>query len=201
MSLLEVYSGRETWADYLRRQPWLPETPPPVALPAEEPELQAQALASGVAHLHADFTPLLGDAVWKLELQHAALLDVVQELRLAEFEREARAYRKRAETAYLNGWYEEALRDFLEAEKRHYPDYAVLRSIATIYLYHLHDLPRGVAAFSGAARRDDYQRRFDGRAADVSALQSLSRDEMGGRRLFGIAAIRVIAFQHSRQNH
>lgn len=162
MSLLDVYHGRETWVDYLRRQPWLPATPPPVELPAEEPELHAQALASGVAHLHADFSPLLGDAVWKLELQHAALLDVVQELRLAEFEREARAYRKRAETAYLNGWHEEALRDFLEAEKRHYPDYAVLRSIATIYLYHLHDLPQALAYFRKAAK---YARPSDVRQA------------------------------------
>jgi WD40 repeat protein/tetratricopeptide (TPR) repeat protein len=115
-------------------------------------EFNLGLLAGGVAQLGADFTPLLGDIVWKLEMQHSAVLDVLQEIRLAEFEREARAYRTRAERAYLNGWYEEALRDYLKAEKRNYPDYVVLRSIANIYLYHLVNLPKARAYFHKAAK-------------------------------------------------
>ncbi|MBS1791406.1 MAG: hypothetical protein JST85_27085 [Acidobacteria bacterium] len=115
-------------------------------------EFKLETLAGGVARLNADFTPLLGDIVWKLEMQHTALLEVLQEIRLAEFEREARAYRTRAERAYLNGWYEEALRDFLKAEKRNYPDYVVLRSIANIYLYHLINLPNALVYFRKAAK-------------------------------------------------
>jgi Tol biopolymer transport system component len=162
VSLLDVYAGREAWADYLNRQPWLPAAPTEAPLALEEPEYHAEALAGGVAQLHADFSPLLGDAVWKLELQHTALLDVLQELRLAEFEREARAYRKRAEHAYLNGWYEEALGDFLAAETHDYSDYVVLRSIATIYLYHLHNLPQALLYFRKAAK---YARPSDARQA------------------------------------
>lgn len=115
-------------------------------------ELNLATLAGGVAQLKADFTPLLGDIVWKLEMQHSGLLDVLQEIRLAEFEREARAYRTRAERAYLNGWYEEALRDFLKAEKRNYPDYVVLRSIANLYLYHSINLPKAFEYFGKAAK-------------------------------------------------
>ncbi len=115
-------------------------------------EVGIATLAGGVAQLSADFTPLLGDIVWKLEMQRPVLLDVLQETRLAEFERQARAYRIRAERAYLNGWYEEALRDFLKAEKRNYPDYIVLRSIANIYLYHSIDLPKALAYFRKAAK-------------------------------------------------
>jgi tetratricopeptide (TPR) repeat protein len=115
-------------------------------------EFNLATLAGGVAQLNADFTPLLGDIIWKLEMQRSTLLDVLQEIRLAEFEREARAYRTRAERAYLNGWYEEALRDFLKAEKRNYPDYVVLRSIANIYLYHSINLPKALAYFRKAAK-------------------------------------------------
>ena len=79
---------------------------------------------------------------------------------LAEFEREARAYRSRAETAYLNGWYDEALADFLEAEKRNYPDFAVLRSIANICLYHLIHLVKSLEYFRRAAK---YSRPNDAR--------------------------------------
>ncbi|HEV2663333.1 MAG TPA: hypothetical protein VG324_00370, partial [Blastocatellia bacterium] len=51
-----------------------------------------------------------------------------------------------------NGWYEEALGDFLEAEKRNYPDFAVHRSIAQIHLYHIVNLPKALAYFLKAAK-------------------------------------------------
>lgn len=109
-------------------------------------------LACGLDELNADFNFLLGDVVWKLELHQETLSNILHEIRLAEFEREARAYRSRAEKAYLNGWYEEALSDFLEAEKRNYPDFAVLRSIANICLYHLVNLSKALEYFGKAAK-------------------------------------------------
>ena len=102
--------------------------------------------------LKADFNLLLGDIVWRLEMQQESLTSLLEEIRLAEFEREARAYRTRAERAYLNGWYEEALGDFLEAEKRNYPDYTVHRSIAQIYLYQIINLPKALEYFLKAAK-------------------------------------------------
>jgi len=125
-------------------------------------ELGLERLAGGIDQLNADFNLLFGDLVWRMELHHEALDNILQEIRLAEFEREARAYRSRAERAYRHGWYAEALGDFLEAEKRNYPDFAVHRSLASIYLYHLADLPRALAYFRRAAR---YARPSDARQA------------------------------------
>ncbi len=115
-------------------------------------ELRLERLAGGIDQLNADFNLLLGDLIWKLEMRQEPPDDLLQEIRLAEFEREARAYRRRAEQAYVNGWYEEALSDFLEAEKRNYPDVAVHRSIASIYLYHLIDLEESLVYFRKAAK-------------------------------------------------
>ncbi len=115
-------------------------------------EFGLDRLACGLDELNADFNFLLGDVIWKLELHQETLSNILHEIRLAEFEREARAYRSRAEKAYLNGWYEEALTDFLEAEKRNYPDFAVLRSIANICLYHLVDLSKALEYFGKAAK-------------------------------------------------
>ena len=115
-------------------------------------ELSIEKLAGGIGQLSADFNLLMGDLVWRFEMEQGMLNNILQEIRLAEFEREARAYRCRAERAYLNGWYEEALSDFLEAEKRNYPDYAVHRSIASIYLYHLIDLGMALEYFQKAAK-------------------------------------------------
>ena len=81
-----------------------------------------------------------------------ALSKLLAEVRLAEFEREARAFRARAERAYIHGWYEEALGDFLEAAKRNYPDFSVHRSIATLYLYHFNNLAGALESFSKAAK-------------------------------------------------
>jgi hypothetical protein len=93
-------------------------------------------VGEGVESLRADFNFAMGEVLWKLELIQGTLTDILQEIRLAEFEREARSFRIRAEDAYKNGWYKESLSDFLEAEKRNYQDFAVLFSIANIYLYH-----------------------------------------------------------------
>ena len=125
-------------------------------------EVGLERLGGGLDRLNADFNLILGDAIWQLELRQESLDGILHEIRLAEFEREARAYRKRGERAYLNGWYEEALSDFLEAEKRNYPDFAVHRSIANIYLYHLIDLGRALEYFCKAAR---YARPSDSRQA------------------------------------
>lgn len=138
-------------------------------------------LAGGVDQLNADFHPLLGDIIWKIELHQDTLHDILLEIRLAEFEREARAYRSRAEKAYLNGWYSEALGDFLEAERRNYPDFAVLRSIANICLYHLVNLSNALEYFRKAAK---YARPNDTRqsaeahyfAAVVCAIQQQFQD-------------------------
>ncbi|MBO0722653.1 MAG: hypothetical protein J2P41_17650, partial [Blastocatellia bacterium] len=115
-------------------------------------ELGIEKLIGGIGKLNADFNLLLGDLVWKFEMSQDTLNNILQEIRLAEFEREARAYRSRAERAYIHGWYEEALGDFLEAEKRNYPDYSVHRSIGSIYLYHLIDLPLALKYFLKAAK-------------------------------------------------
>ncbi len=115
-------------------------------------ELGVEKLVGGIGQLNADFNLLMGDLIWKFEMCQETLNNILQEIRLAEFEREARAYRSRAERAYINGWYEEALSDFLEAEKRNYPDYSVHRSIASIYLYHLIDLSRALEYFGKAAK-------------------------------------------------
>jgi tetratricopeptide (TPR) repeat protein len=114
--------------------------------------LGLEKLAGGLERLKADFNLLLADIAWRLEMQQETSANILEELRLAEFEREARAYRNRAQRAYLNGWYEEALGDFLEAEKRNYPDHTVHRSIAQIYLYHVVNLTRSLEYFIKAAK-------------------------------------------------
>src|SRR5262245_66449467 len=52
-------------------------------------ELGFQRLAGGIDQLNADFNFLLGDVIWKLEMHGEGLSNLLNEIRLAEFEREA----------------------------------------------------------------------------------------------------------------
>lgn len=211
MNLLDIYQGRETWEEWLRRAAPLlrgeansrtvseaaegnPAIPLVMSLAdaqratdaglgavgfaapeSDEPQVRLEPeekqLAGGIAPLNADFHLLLGDLIWRSEMQQEQWRDLLHEVRLAEFEREARAFRQRAERAYLHGWYEEALRDFLAAEQRNYPDFVVLRSIAQIYLYHLVNLPRAYEYFGKAAK---YARPVNqGQAAEAEFLAAM----------------------------
>jgi tetratricopeptide (TPR) repeat protein len=189
MELIDVYCGRHTWVEYLRRGAAWKVTGGALKVGVSDAdyhraieaglgalgdalhdppatgralEFEAAQLAGGIDHLSADFNLLLGDLVWQCELGHEMLHEILAEIRLAEFEREARAYRRRAERAYRHGWYEEALQDFIAAADRNYPDYTVHRSIGQLHLYHLLDLPRALEAFRRAAR---YARPVDPRQA------------------------------------
>jgi len=123
-------------------------------------EIGFDNLANGIDSLNADFNLMMGEVIWKIEMLQDTLNNILQEIRLAEFEREARAFRIRGEDSYRNGWYDRALIDFLEAENRNYKDFAVLRSIANIYLYHLIDLPKSLDYFRITAK---YSRPNDSR--------------------------------------
>lgn len=158
-SLFHVYEGTVSWRDYIRAYEVEPGR---AGWATGRVALDLEKLSGGLDRLNADFNLQMGDLVWRIEMRRETLNSLLEEVRLAEFEREARAYRIRAERAYENGWYEEALADFLEAEKRNYPDFAVLRSIASIYLYHLIELPKALDYF---VKTSKYARPSDTRQA------------------------------------
>jgi ElaB/YqjD/DUF883 family membrane-anchored ribosome-binding protein len=118
-------------------------------------------LAGGIDQLNADFNLMMGDVIWKLEVQNDTLASILRILQ-APLDTQAKELRFRAEDAYQNGWHEEALSDFLESERKNYQDFAVHRSIGNIYFYHLIDLPKALEYFQRAAK---YARPRDARQA------------------------------------
>src|ERR1051326_6128035 len=69
-------------------------------------------LSAGIDALKADFNLVMGDVIWKLELQSATLTNILRTLQ-APLDTAAKELRARAEDAYRNGWYQEALDDFV----------------------------------------------------------------------------------------
>jgi len=96
---------------------------------------ELERVSAGIEALRADFNWAMAGVLWKLEMQHETLRDILTTLQ-APLDTQAKELRKRAEDAYLNGWYDEALTDFLESERKNYQDFAVHQAIGNIYLYH-----------------------------------------------------------------
>jgi len=140
-------------------------------------QFSVDRLAGGIDHLAADFNLLMGDVIWKLEAQSATLASILKTLQ-APLDTQAKELRRRAEDAYGNGWYEEALNDFLESERKNYQDFAVHRSIGNIYLYHLIDVSKALEYFLKASK---YSRPRDARQAAeaeyfIAIAYSIQRD-------------------------
>ena len=127
---------------------------------------ELQDISSGIDNLRADFHILMGDVVWKLEVQTSVLDSILRTLR-APLDIAARELRARAEDAYRNGWYEEALSDFLASEQKNYQDFAVHRSLGNIYFYHIVDLDKALEYFRKAAK---YARPRDAKQAAEAEL-------------------------------
>jgi large subunit ribosomal protein L7/L12 len=182
MSLLDYYTGQQTWANYVsnrdlgeRFESSLTKTGDRLAIQLNRDEqdtaireglgslensltsgfddlrYELQDVSAGIDRLNADFHILMGDVVWRLERQTETLKAILRVIQ-TPLDTASKELRARADYAYQNGWYDKALDDYLESEKKNYQDFAVHRSIGNIYLYHLVDLPRAVRYFEQAAK-------------------------------------------------
>ena len=88
----------------------------------------------GIAGLQAAFEWGISEVVWQIE-QNRAVLKGILEVLSAPLDTQAKELRKRAEQAYANGWFEDALEDFLESEKKNRYDFSIHISIGMIYLF------------------------------------------------------------------
>jgi len=139
------YREGENWEDYLQRKAFAEDVPTAIEqikrkidyqqVDREEQTDDLDFISEGIAGLQSAFDIAMEKVLWKLQMRLESLNKILVGLRCPELENEAKAFRQRAEEAYINGWYEEALDDFLKAENRNSRDFSVLRSIANIYLY------------------------------------------------------------------
>ncbi len=93
----------------------------------------SDSIESGLNILASAFEWGISDVVHHLELQRGQLKKIAQILE-APLETQTREIRRRAESAYRNGWTDEALQDFAEAVKKNYADFTVHQNMGNIYL-------------------------------------------------------------------
>ena len=87
----------------------------------------------GIGGLKSAFEWGISEVVWQIEQNREYLKSILDRI-IAPLDTQAKELRKRAEKAYLNGWYDDALEEFLKSEKKNKFDFFVHMNIGMILL-------------------------------------------------------------------
>lgn len=112
---------------------------------------ESASVSSSLEELTATFEWGFTELIWHAQ-QQTSLLKHLSDQLAAPLDTQARELRKRAEYAYWQRWYEEALKDFLVAAEKNPYDFIVQHYIGNILLFHKGDPDRSAAYFEGAAK-------------------------------------------------
>lgn len=110
-----------------------------------------ERVEEGIYGLKAAFEWGISEVVWQIEQNRKVLKDILAVL-MAPLDTQAKELRRRAEDAYANEWFEEALEDFLESEKKNRYDFIVHISIGMIYLFQKIDREKALEYFEKAIK-------------------------------------------------
>lgn len=108
-------------------------------------------ISDGIKALGSAFTWGIAEVLHQFETQRQELRQIVEVLE-APLETQAKELKKRAEDAYENGWIDEALTDFLEAEKKNYTDFTIHQNIGNIYHFEKSEPGKALEYYNKAAR-------------------------------------------------
>lgn len=108
-------------------------------------------ISEGLQGIASAFEWGMAEVVHHLELQRQQLKRIIEILE-APLDTKAKELRKRAEYAYINGWIDEALVDFLEAEKKNYQDFTIHQSLGNICFFHKKDYQKALEYYENAAK-------------------------------------------------
>ncbi len=105
----------------------------------------------GINELKSAFFWGISDVVWQIEQTNETLRGILSILS-APLDTQAIELRIRAEEAYQNGWYEDAIIDFLESEIKNRYDFSVHISLGILYLFHKIDKSKALEYFEKAIK-------------------------------------------------
>jgi len=108
-------------------------------------------VADGLESLAATFEWGFSELVWQLEEQREILRDILRVLQ-APLDTQAKELKKRAEYAYRNGWFDDALEDFLESEKKNRYDFTIHQNLGNIYFFEKKNPEKALEYYEKAAK-------------------------------------------------
>jgi tetratricopeptide (TPR) repeat protein len=117
----------------------------------DQATLGIERVADGLESLNATFEWGFSELVWQLEEQREILRDILRVLQ-APLDTQAKELKKRAEYAYRNGWFDDALEDFLESEKKNRYDFTIHQNLGNIYFFEKKNPKKALEYYEKAAK-------------------------------------------------
>ncbi len=105
---------------------------------ADKIDIETREITEGFQELQATFDWGFTELIWQIEQEREVLKDILKVLQ-APLDTQAKELKKRAEYAYRNGWIDDALKDFLESEKKNRYDFTIYQNLGNIYLFEKKD--------------------------------------------------------------
>jgi len=122
-----------------------------VAARIDNARASLEAINDGLEGLASVFDWGLSEILWHLEQTREELAKII-ELLEAPLTTQARELRRRAVFAYQSGWIEDAIRDFLEAEKKNVYDFTVHQNLGNLFFFHKQDPATALKYYEKAAK-------------------------------------------------
>jgi tetratricopeptide (TPR) repeat protein len=91
------------------------------------------------------------ELIWQVEQQRVLLQQILEVLQ-KPLDTQAKELKARADEAYRNGWFDDALSDFLESEKKNRYDFTIHQSLGNIYLFEKKDPEKALRYYEKAAK-------------------------------------------------
>lgn len=108
-------------------------------------------VARGIENLSSTFEWGFSELIWQIEQEREVLQEILETLQ-APLDTKAKERRERAVKAFHNGWMDDALDEFLEAEKRNKFDFIVHFYLGNIYLNHKKDPEKALEYYQKAVK-------------------------------------------------
>lgn len=108
-------------------------------------------IVDGISGLKAAFEWGISEVVWQIEQNRVVLKDILQIL-MEPLDTQAKELKRRAVDAYSNGWYDDALKDFILSEEKNRYDFSVHISIGMITLFYKIDKTKALENFEKAIK-------------------------------------------------
>ena len=114
-------------------------------------EFGIERVYEGLEGLRSTFEWGLSQLVWQFEQERDVLKQILEVLQ-APLDTQSKELRRRAVEAYKNGWIEDALQDFLEAEKKNRYDFTIHISLGHIYLFEKKNIEKALEYYEKAVK-------------------------------------------------
>jgi tetratricopeptide (TPR) repeat protein len=110
-----------------------------------------ERISDGLESLEAAFQWGFDELIWQVEEQRMVLQQILEVLQ-KPLDTQAKELKARADEAYRNGWFDDALSDFAESEKKNRYDFTIHQSLGNIYLFEKKDSEKALEYYEKAVR-------------------------------------------------